>query len=97
MTIVNVSIPSLPSGPLTDRALMTLVGQRAIALIKLRTMRGVDMEGRPFEAYSPGYAVRKAKDLGYAGPPNLSVSGDMLNGLIIRAVDETSVTLGWAR
>lgn len=82
---------------ITDKALMTQIGEQAIRAIQTRTRSGRDAEGRAFPAYSTGYARAKARELGASGTVNLTVSGDMLNGLqIIRATD-TSVTLGWVR
>jgi len=91
---ITMTVPVLPD-TFTDRALMRIVGQQAIVLIKRRTLSGIDAEGAAFAAYSEGYARAKAKAFGSSGTPDLHASGAMLNGLVVRAVDETSVTLGW--
>ncbi len=77
-----------------DRALMREVGLLARERIIRRTVSGRDDKGQPFQAYSPGYRERKAKEIG-GGNVNLQVSGAMLNALTIVDVTDRSVTLGF--
>lgn len=94
--ILRQSIPRPSSVTLTDPALMREIGQLAIRAIQDRTRSGRDTDGRAFAPYSPAYAKRKAK-AGLSSTVNLTVSGDMLNGLQIVKVTDTSVTIGWTR
>jgi len=79
---------------LSTTDLMQEVGLLARERILTRTAQGEGADG-PFAPYSAAYAAAKAKALG-AGPVNLQVSGRMLQGLVITAVSENSVTLGFS-
>lgn len=81
---------------LTTKAVMKEVGLLARERIVRRTLAGTDAAGAPFRRYSPGYAKRKARELG-AGPVNLQVSGQMLNAIQITELTDDSVTLGFTR
>jgi len=85
----------LTSIPLTNRALMREVGLLVRERIQRRTRQGQGTD-RPLTAYSPGYAARKAQELG-AGRVNLTVSGAMLNDITILRVTDTEVELGFIR
>jgi hypothetical protein len=78
----------------TDRAIMRQIGLVAREIIVRRTRSGISSDGSPFTPYSPGYAKRKAKELGKADV-DLTVSGRMLNAIAIVEVSENSVTLGF--
>ncbi len=91
------TIPRPSTLKLTDKALMRDVGLMAIRAIQARTRQGRDSSGQPFRPYSPGYAKRKAAEVGASSTPNLTVSGDMLNALQIVEVTDATVTLGWLR
>lgn len=84
--------------PLTQMAFFTradweAAGRLARELIIRRTQQGRDVQGQTFAPYSEGYAKRKAAELG-PGPVDLTVSGQMLNGIEITATDK-SVTLSF--
>jgi len=70
------------------------VGDMAKIRIVERTKRGVPPAGVSWPPYSEAYAKRKAAAVG-AGPVNLTVSGEMLNGLQVTDITPTSVTIGW--
>jgi len=59
------------------------LGKRAIEDIRSRTARGIDEDGRPFTAYSPGYALYKGST-----NVNLQLSGLMLESLIYKSSGE---------
>lgn len=80
----------------TTKAVMKEVGLLARERIVRRTLAGNDALGGAFQSYSPGYAKRKARELG-AGSVNLQVSGSMLNAIVITELTEDSVTLGFTR
>lgn len=90
---VRVTVPNLPT-PLADESLLRDIGDLAIRMIRTRTEGGIDRSGKPFVAYTPGYAERKAKELG-AGPVNLTVSGRMLNDMAITRVGNGAVSIGF--
>lgn len=94
--ILRQSIPRPSSIKLTDPALMREIGLMAIRAIQERTRSGRDKDGRAFAPYSPAYAKRKAAE-GLSSTVNLTVSGDMLSGLQIVHVTDTSVVIGWER
>lgn len=81
---------------LTTKAVMKDVGLLARERIVRRTLAGTDAAGAAFRRYSPGYARRKARELGPGGV-NLQVSGDMLNAITITELTDDSVTLGFTR
>lgn len=88
--IITKNFGRLADLKLVDRRVMREVGLLARERILSRTAAGQGPDG-PFAAYSPGYATAKAKTLG-AGPVNLTVSGRMLNAIVVDA-DDTSATL----
>jgi hypothetical protein len=80
---------------MVTRETMREIGLMARERILRRTISGKDAQGQPFQAYSAGYRLRKAQELG-GGTVNLQVSGAMLNGLTIVDVTDRSVTLGFS-
>jgi hypothetical protein len=94
---------------LDDMTLVTAEDLREIGLlvreqIIRRTRQGLDANGAPFQGYSPRYALQKEGRLGSVfaghggyGTVNLTVSGNMLNQIVITEVDDESVTLGWTQ
>ena len=90
---VKVSAPSLPK-PLVDEALMREVGDLAIRMIRTRTQQGKDKTGAPFQAYTPSYAEKKAKE-GLGSTPNLTVSGRMLGDMAVTAVSPGKASIGF--
>lgn len=82
--------------PLTTREIMREVGLLARERIVRRTRQGIGTDGSAFHPYSASYAAVKAKELG-AGRPNLTVSGAMLNDIVILTVTDDTVELGFSR
>ena len=83
-------------GPLTELALVTREDWRAVGhdqreRIVRRTKAGRDVEGRPFQAYSPAYAKQLAAE-GLGTNPDLEVSGRMLQAITVQP-DADGVTL----
>src|SRR5262245_20604537 len=91
---VSANFGPLKDLQLSSRALMREVGLLARERILRRTAAGRDEHDAAFRPYSPGYAERKAKELGSAGV-NLQVSGAMLNAITISEVTDDSVTLAF--
>lgn len=81
---------------LTDKALMRDVGLMARERVVRRTRDGKGTENEALKPYSPGYAARKAKELGTT-KPNLTVSGSMLNDIVITRVEDDEVDLGFSK
>lgn len=79
---------------LTDKALMREVGLMIRERIVRRTRQGIGVEG-PFKPYSADYKATKAKELG-AGPVNLTVSGGMLNAIVLTRIEDDEVELGFS-
>lgn len=86
-------------GDLTDVVLLTVsdwgrVGRLARERLISRTLAGRDETDAAFAPYSPGYAKAKAA-LGASTTPNLQLSGDMLNSIVVEP-DADGVTLTFA-
>jgi hypothetical protein len=82
--------------PLTTKAIMRDVGLMARERVVRRTREGKTTSGGQMQPYSPGYAKRKAKELG-SQRPNLTVSGAMLNDITLQDVQDDEVTLGFSK
>lgn len=81
---------------LTDRALMREVGLMLRERIVRRTRQGIGTDGKAFQPYSESYAQQKGKELGTTRP-NLTVSGSMLNDIVITVVSDDTVELSFSR
>ena len=81
----------LTATTLVTKADMEAIGRLARERIIRRTVMGKGPDGQTFQAYSPGYAKRKAAELGSSNV-NLTVSGEMLRGIQVIA-EEKKVTL----
>lgn len=82
--------------PLTTKSVMREVGLLARERVVRRTRSGQGTDGAAFAPYSPGYAKRKAAELG-TSKPDLTVSGSMLNDITITRVEEDEVDLGFSK
>ena len=73
------------------------VGQAIIRKIKLRTLEGVDLDGKPFANYSKRYT--ESKDFKLAGKSSSEVdlrfTHEMMDSLEVLSVDGGSVTIGF--
>ena len=73
------------------------LGDEAREIIIERTAElKVDADGRPFAPYSPRYALTKRRSTGYSGPPNLRLSGRMLDEISLRQTGPLAGTLTFA-
>lgn len=91
---LSKSFGPLANRKLVDREFMREVGLLARERVIRRTLAGQDQEGAPFAPYSAQYAAVKQQELGTSNV-NLQVSGRMLQGLVIVALTDNSVTLGF--
>lgn len=91
-TTVRIKVPRLDLAP--GPSVMQEVGDFAIRLITTRTQRGLDIEGRPFASLTPAYAKVKQAETG-SSAANLTVSGRMLNDLVVTKASGTSAVLGF--
>jgi hypothetical protein len=82
--------------PLTNREVMKEVGLLVRERVVRRTRAGTSTDGAPFAAYSPGYAKRKGAELGTT-TPNLTVSGAMLNDIVLTKIADDEVELGFSK
>lgn len=82
--------------PLTTKAIMREVGLLARERVVRRTRQGQTTDGGQMQPYSAGYAKRKAKELG-TSMPNLTVSGAMLNDIILTDIQDDEVSLGFSK
>jgi hypothetical protein len=89
---VTLNLPTFP--PLVDQALLRDIGDLAVRMIRTRTQQGIDRTGAAFAPYTPGYAEKKAKEVG-AGPVNLTLSGRMLNDMGVTGITPGTVTIGF--
>ena len=76
------------------------IGDEIVDRVRMQTqIDGKDVYNKKFKKYSPGYAELKPKlkrggDTG--GKVNLTLTGDMMNGLQTRGFTNQSVVLGWS-
>ena len=82
--------------PLTTKAIMRDVGLMARERVVRRTREGKTTDNAPMAPYSPGYAKRKGKELGTSAP-NLTVSGAMLNDIILDNIQDDEVSLTFSK
>lgn len=94
--VIRRAFGRLPDLKLTDRETMRAIGELVRERIVRRTLVGQDADGQAFEPYSEGYAKKKTEALGTTRV-DLSVSGEMLGGLTIVAVEDKKVVLGFRR
>lgn len=75
-----------------------VIGEAAIAIVTLRTKKGLDANGRSFVPYTPEYAKYREKH-GLQPRPDLAVTGHMLGAMISEQTgpDEIMVTFSSAR
>lgn len=75
-----------------------IIGEAAIAIVTLRTKKGLDADGHPFVPYTQEYASYRQKH-GLQTRPDLAVTGHMLGAMISEqtAPDEITVTFSSAR
>jgi hypothetical protein len=83
----------LPPG--VREAVLRKVALMAIGMIKRRTRAGVDVEGRPFAAYSTSYSEQRRR-AGREVRPTLWLEGGMLNSMAILEASPTRVLIGFA-
>ncbi len=81
---------------LTDKAIMRDVGLLARERVVRRTRDGKGTDNSTLKPYSPGYAKRKREELG-TDMPNLTVSGSMLNDIILTRIEDDEVELGFSK
>ncbi len=91
---VRRNFPPLTKLELVDHALMQEVGKLIVTMVRRRTLKGLDADGRAFKPLSPGYAKQKREALG-STRADLSVSGRMLNELRIVVVKRNEVGVGY--
>lgn len=72
-----------------DTEIMNGVGNTAVNLIKDRTLSGQDVEHNTFEGYSTYYKNKSGK----GNPPDLKVSGTMLNAVKAKVIDSLTVII----
>lgn len=82
--------------PLTTKQIMREVGLLARERVVRRTRDGKTTDNAPMQPYSAGYAARKGQELGTT-TPNLTVSGGMLNDIVLQDVQDDEVTLGFSK
>lgn len=78
------------------------LGSKCINLVKRVTDSGRDFSGAPFPGYSEKYAERKAEGKvkrqasQRVSPPDLRLTGDMMQDLRRLSVSKEGVVIGWA-
>jgi hypothetical protein len=77
---------NLSDVPDLDRADLEILGEEIIDFIIERTLKGKNINNRPFGRYSDEYAEREGKD----NPPDLNLSSDMLESLEVLKVMPTA-------
>jgi len=80
------------AGNATSKDLMGRIGAYVVTQILQRTMRGIDIEGSPFEPYSPKYKLFRMKTGHPHDKVNLFFHGSMLSSLTYKeAKDKVEV------
>ena len=85
--------------PKFDKQFWREVGNEITDEIRVQTQKkGKEVFNKRFKSYSRGYAERKPRiRRGSAGSKvNLTLTGDMMNGLQVRGFTPDSVTIGWS-
>lgn len=79
-----------------DQALREAIGQSVIDKIVNRTESGEGVNGRPFKSYSATYKKSNQFDVyGKSNDVNLTLTGDMLGTLDIKAQSRGVIKIGW--
>ena len=74
-----------------------LIGDEICDRIRVQTqVEGKDVFNKKFRAYKKGYNKIKKKRGGDTGKVDLTLTGDMMNGLQVRGFTTDSVTIGWS-
>jgi hypothetical protein len=68
---------------------------RAIEIINDRVRKGADADGGTFKPYSKNYARLKASTGRNVLPPDLTLSGAMLNNLKLKRVEKSRAVIGF--
>ena len=85
--------------PKFDKQFWREVGNEITDEIRVQTQKkGKDVFNKNFKSYSRGYAERKPRIRRGSGGSkvNLTLTGDMMNGLQVRGFTPDSVTIGWS-
>ena len=85
--------------PRFDKQFWREVGNEITDEIRVQTQKkGKDVFNKNFKSYSRGYAERKPRIRRGSGgnKVNLTLTGDMMNGLQTRSFNKESVTIGWS-
>jgi hypothetical protein len=76
--------PRIPVDLIAERVASAVIGH-----VRERTEQGVDVDGNAFEPYSKAYAEGRARGGRRADPPNLTMSGGMLNSVQVLEREHT--------
>lgn len=88
---------SLAKIPEFKRTFWKKVGDEVCDRVRVQTqIDGKDVFDKPFKKYSTGYIKEKRKRGGVTGKVNLTLTGDMMNGLQTRGFTNQSVVIGWS-
>lgn len=96
MSNVTRNFGPLDQIKLTDKSIMREVGLMARERVVRRTRQGITTDNQQMRPYSPGYAARKQRELG-STPVNLTVSGAMLNDIVLSRIEDDLVELGFSK
>jgi hypothetical protein len=84
---LNDAIVSVSKDTLTE------VGQFAVAVITLRTRKGLDADRKKFKPYSARYIPVRQRRALQTDPVDLTVTGHMLGSIVPRVTSDDEVTL----
>jgi hypothetical protein len=94
---MTVSRPRSVPKRLVTSALLRDIADLMIERIVTRTQAGQSVSGGGFQGYSESYKKQKAKYRGTgSGSPDLTLTGDMLNAVVVQTLSDRSVTIGFA-
>lgn len=81
--------------PSVRAAILRQVALFLIGRIKRRTKQGLDVEGKPFKAYSAAYADQRKRS-GWQTTPDLWLQGGMLNGMVLLESTDRRALIGFS-
>lgn len=81
--------------PRAREALLVRAATLAVGMIRTRTRRGTDFEGRTFAPYSPRYAAQRAAAGRDHSVVNLTLSGHMLGSLTVLRHSSQEAVVGF--
>ena len=88
----EVDLEEMFGRKIDNAALRERIGQELIARVQKRTLSGIDKRGKGFKGYSKSYKEQTGK----GNPPDLAVSGRMLQRMRVIDSEPEGLTISWS-